>query len=131
MPNSNFSARFFEKPTSMISLCQEGKGSPDALGRSTGTNSARAHPVGQRLMFQIIGAMAEFERALIQERVRAGLRSVCAKGKRLGRPRREVDANRIAALRASGTSWRAISRELGAGLATLYRAVAGRRHAGW
>jgi len=30
-----------------------------------------------RLMFQIIGAMAEFERALIQERVRAGLRTTC------------------------------------------------------
>ena len=55
-----------------------------------------------RLMFQIIGAMAEFERALIQERVEAGLRNAEAKGKRLGRPRRFVDASRIAALRASG-----------------------------
>jgi DNA invertase Pin-like site-specific DNA recombinase len=74
-----------------------------------------------RLMFQIIGAMAEFERALIQERVKAGLRNAQAKGKRLGRPRRVVDASRIAALRASGASWRAISRKLGIGLATLYR----------
>src|SRR5258707_12915460 len=39
-----------------------------------------------RLMFQIIGAMAEFERSLIQERVKAGLRNARAKGKRLGRP---------------------------------------------
>jgi DNA invertase Pin-like site-specific DNA recombinase len=39
-----------------------------------------------RLMFQIIGAMAEFERALIQERVRTGVRNARAKGKRLGRP---------------------------------------------
>ena len=62
-----------------------------------------------RLMFQIIGAMAEFERALIQERVRAGLRNAQAKGKLLGRPRRTVDASKIAALRASGASWRAIS----------------------
>jgi DNA invertase Pin-like site-specific DNA recombinase len=74
-----------------------------------------------RLMFQIIGAMAEFERALIQERVKAGLRNARAKGKRLGRPRRDVDAARIAALRASGASWRAVSRELGVGIATLYR----------
>lgn len=44
-----------------------------------------------RLMFQIIGAMAEFERALIQERVRAGLRNAKAKGKRIGRPRQEVE----------------------------------------
>lgn len=74
-----------------------------------------------RLMFQIIGAMAEFERALIQERVRAGLRNARAKGKRLGRPCRNVDAARVTALRASGASWRAISRELGVGIATLYR----------
>lgn len=39
-----------------------------------------------RLMFQIIGAMAEFERSLIQERVKAGLRNARAKGKTLGRP---------------------------------------------
>jgi DNA invertase Pin-like site-specific DNA recombinase len=58
-----------------------------------------------RLMFQIIGAMAEFERALIQERVRAGLRKARAKGRRLGRPRVIVDAYRIAGLRAQGRSW--------------------------
>ncbi len=40
-----------------------------------------------RLMFQIIGAMAEFERSLIQERVCAGLRNARAKGRVLGRPR--------------------------------------------
>jgi DNA invertase Pin-like site-specific DNA recombinase len=76
-----------------------------------------------RLMFQIIGAMAEFERALIQERVKAGLRNARAKGKRLGRPRRDVDATKVAARRASGASWRAVSRERGVGLGTLYRAT--------
>jgi DNA invertase Pin-like site-specific DNA recombinase len=76
-----------------------------------------------RLMFQIIGAMAEFERALIQERVKAGLRNARAKGRRLGRPRRVVNADKVAALRASGVSWRAISRQLGVGLGTLYRAA--------
>ncbi len=76
-----------------------------------------------RLMFQIIGAMAEFERALIQERVKAGLRNARAKGKRLGRPRRVVDASRITDLRTSGVSWRGIAQELGVGLATVYRAV--------
>jgi len=39
-----------------------------------------------RLMLQIVGAMAEFERALICERVRAGLERAKSKGKRLGRP---------------------------------------------
>src|SRR6266700_3271786 len=37
-----------------------------------------------RLMFQVVGAMAEFERALTQERVRAGLRLARMKGKKLG-----------------------------------------------
>ena len=55
-----------------------------------------------RLMFQIIGAMAEFERALTQERVKAGLRNARAKGKRLGRPRVAVDYSQVARLRESG-----------------------------
>jgi DNA invertase Pin-like site-specific DNA recombinase len=74
-----------------------------------------------RLMFQIIGAMAEFERALIQERVRAGLRNARAKGKRLGRPRTELTGTQVAALRASGASLRAIAKELGAGVGTIHR----------
>ena len=42
-----------------------------------------------RLMFQIIGAMAEFERALIQERVKAGMRNAAPRAVGLGdRPRR-------------------------------------------
>src|SRR5215471_9526941 len=43
-------------------------------------------PAG-RLMFQVIAAMGEFERELIRERVRAGLRNAQAKGRKLGRPR--------------------------------------------
>jgi len=79
-------------------------------------------PAG-RLMFQIIAAMAEFERALIQERVRAGLRNARQRGKRLGRPRVVVDVAQIRSLRAVGASWRTISRQLGVGVGTLYKAV--------
>jgi DNA invertase Pin-like site-specific DNA recombinase len=75
-----------------------------------------------RLMFQIIGAMAEFERSLIQERVRAGLRNARAKGKRLGRPKVIVDISRIAILRAQGLSWASIGSELGIGEGTSRRA---------
>jgi len=76
-----------------------------------------------RLMFQIIGAMAEFERALIQERVRAGLKSARARGTRLGRPRTSVDAEQIARRRAAGASWREISQEMGIGTGTAVRAL--------
>ena len=46
-----------------------------------------------RLMFNIIGAMAEFERELIRERVKAGMKNAKAKGVRIGRPRAKVDAS--------------------------------------
>jgi DNA invertase Pin-like site-specific DNA recombinase len=77
------------------------------------------------LMFQIIGAMAEFERALIQERVRAGIRNARAKGTRIGRPPKTVDAATVAKLRSEGVSWRVISTKLGVGLATLHRMSVG------
>ena len=73
-----------------------------------------------RLMFNIIGAMAEFERELIRERVRAGMKNAKAKGARIGRPRANVDASQIARLRASGLSWPKIARELGISVGTAY-----------
>jgi DNA invertase Pin-like site-specific DNA recombinase len=77
-----------------------------------------------RLMFQIIGAMAEFERSLIQERVRAGLRNARAKGKRFGRPRVEIDAARVAALRSQGLSWSQVCRTLNVSKGSAQRSVA-------
>ena len=74
-------------------------------------------------MFQIIGTMAEFERALIEERVKAGLRNARAKGKKPGRPRADVDLSQVEALRASGVSWREIAEKLGVGLGTVHRSL--------
>src|SRR5207302_7725214 len=65
-----------------------------------------------RLMMQLLGAMAEFERALIQERVKAGLRNARAKGKRLGRPRTFVSKSKVEMLRGLGVSWRDIAIQL-------------------
>jgi len=74
-----------------------------------------------RLVFGIFASIAEFERELIRERVRSGLAAARARGKRLGRPQRAVDSEKIAALRALGLSWRAIAAELGAGVGTVHR----------
>jgi DNA invertase Pin-like site-specific DNA recombinase len=74
------------------------------------------------MVFTVLGAVAELERSLIVERVKAGLRNARAKGKRLGRPPAVVDRDKIAMLRAQGLSWRSIASELGIGLATLHRA---------
>ena len=79
-------------------------------------------PMG-KMVFTVLGAVAELERSLIAERVRAGLRNARAKGKKLGRPRKAVDASRIAALRRVGRSWAAIGQELGVGEGTVRRAV--------
>lgn len=76
-------------------------------------------PTG-RMIFTVLGAVAELERSLIAERVRAGLRNAKAKGKRLGRPRVRVDAAKVASLRAQGRSWPQIARELGVSVGTVY-----------
>jgi DNA invertase Pin-like site-specific DNA recombinase len=70
-----------------------------------------ATPAG-RMVFTVLGAVAELEKSLIGERVRAGLRNAKAKGKRLGRPKAVADTSRIAERRVSGASWRAIGREM-------------------
>lgn len=77
-----------------------------------------------RLMFQIIGAMAEFERSLIQERVRAGLRNARSKGKRFGRPPVKIDAVRVAALRREDLSWSQVCRTLNVSKGSAQRSVA-------
>src|SRR5271157_574854 len=73
-------------------------------------------PAG-RMMFHVIGAMAEFERELIRERVRAGLAHARSKGQKLGRPRvrrdRDHDAKTIRKMRAEGQSYSEIADELG------------------
>jgi DNA invertase Pin-like site-specific DNA recombinase len=66
-----------------------------------------------KLMFQMLAAFAEFERAMIRERVLLGMAVAKAKGIRIGRPRAEVDGERIQVLRAEGASLRRIAREFG------------------
>jgi DNA invertase Pin-like site-specific DNA recombinase len=72
-----------------------------------------------RLMFAVIGAMAEFERSLIQERVKAGLQNARAKGKSLGRPKRIVNRDEILRMNAEGLSLRQIASRLGIGYGTV------------
>ena len=69
-------------------------------------------PTG-KMVFTVLAAVAELERSLIVERVRAGLRNARAKGKRLGRPRMPVNPTQVATLRAQGVSWRCIGTKLG------------------
>lgn len=77
-------------------------------------------PAG-KMVFTVLGAVAELERSLIVERVKAGLRNARSKGRKLGRPRSVVDASRVATLRSQGLGWKRIATELGVGVGTLYR----------
>jgi len=87
-------------------------------GLDTSTPSGRA-------MFQMLGVFAEFERAIIRERVMAGLARARAEGKQLGRPATVADdaakVRTIRAARAAGKSIRTIAREQGVGIGTVSR----------
>jgi DNA invertase Pin-like site-specific DNA recombinase len=80
-------------------------------------------PAG-KAMFQMLGVFAEFERAIIIERVHAGLRRARANGTRLGRPRTPVDLGRVAQMRAAGTSIRGCAKALKVSPMSVARAIA-------
>ena len=78
-----------------------------------------------RLMFGVIAAMAEFERELIRERVKAGLANAARKGHYAGRPKvnrtADPDARVIRKLRDEGQSYGEIANELGRSKSDVYR----------
>ena len=83
-------------------------------------------PTG-RVVFAVVAAMAEFEREILRERVRAGMARARERGIRLGRPLK-LDALQVLGLRQGGLSVRAIARQVGAPASTVADLL--RRHAG-
>jgi DNA invertase Pin-like site-specific DNA recombinase len=77
-----------------------------------GIDTDKANPIS-KLLLNVLASIAEFERELIRERTRAGLKAARAKGKTLGRPRLVLDRQAVAELRAEGLSWRQIGERLG------------------
>jgi DNA invertase Pin-like site-specific DNA recombinase len=73
-------------------------------------------------VISILAVVAKQERVRLSERTRAGLERARREGKSLGRPRANVDGEHVRALRASGLSWGAISRETGLARATCQKA---------
>jgi DNA invertase Pin-like site-specific DNA recombinase len=78
---------------------------------------------GGKAMFQMMGVFAEFERAIIQERVRAGLARVKAEGKTLGRPRIDgaLEANIRKALQRGDIGMHKIAARFGVATGTVQR----------
>ena len=79
-------------------------------------------PSGQ-LLFHIVGAVAQFERDLIAERVRAGLAHARAMGKHIGRPRAPVDIEQVTRMRGQKMSLRRIAMTLGIPVSRVRRAL--------
>ena len=87
-------------------------------GMDTSTSSGR-------MMFSIFGALAEFERNLIRERVVAGQNRAKARGVKMGRPSNMTDGLRsaIQLLRENGMGIKQIAKEVGVGVGTVYSVI--------
>ena len=88
-------------------------------------------PTG-RLIFGILGAVAEFERSMIKERQEAGIKAAKARGTRFG-PKRKATDEQIAAIRtshANGEAQRHISRRLGIPKSTIHNYTRPPKHCG-
>ncbi len=79
-------------------------------------------PAG-KMVFTVLGAVAELERSIIRERVIAGQRAAKRRGVKFGRPVVAVDAAQVSRMRNDGLSWRAIAVETGIPKDTLRRSM--------
>jgi len=75
------------------------------------------------LMLNMLGAVAQFELAMIQERRQEGIEKAKAEGKYKGRPVNETNHQRILELRSQGVSLRKIASTVGVSLSTVQRAL--------
>jgi DNA invertase Pin-like site-specific DNA recombinase len=79
-------------------------------------------PMG-KMIFTVLGAVAELERNLIRERVAMGLDRARKQKKTLGRPRRVFDRGKAKELHATGLSLREIASQLGVNKGTIRTAI--------
>ena len=79
-------------------------------------------PMG-KAMFSIIGALSELERNIIVERSKEGQRRARARGKHVGRPRKDVDSDMVVFLRDKGMSLRAIGEKVGVSTTIVSRVL--------
>lgn len=81
-----------------------------------------ATPAG-KMVFTFLGAVAEFERAIIRERVKAGMQAAKKRGVHCGRPRADIDLDRARQLRAEGKSMRQVASFFGISHVTLSKII--------
>jgi DNA invertase Pin-like site-specific DNA recombinase len=97
-----------------------------SVGFRSLTESIDTTTSGGRLIFHIFGALAEFERTIIQDRTKAGLDAARARGRVGGRPR-ALSEKDLAAARAmladASITTREVARRLGVSVSTLYKHI--------
>ena len=81
-----------------------------------------------KLMFSIVGAFAEFERSLIQERVKLGIKRAVANGIKLGRPKLKVNKYTLLNLRNQGLSIRQIAKEVNVSVGSVHNKLNTNKH---
>jgi putative DNA-invertase from lambdoid prophage Rac len=87
-----------------------------------GIDTDKQNPAS-RLMLHILGAVAEFERGIIVERVKSGIAEAKRRGKHCGRAKRVFRRDEAARLRKGGMSLRAIGVKLGVPFTTVADAL--------
>jgi len=90
-----------------------------------GLDSDKSNATG-RLLFNVLASIAEFERELIRERVRAGMNRARADGTQLGRRHKIFDRGKVRELRAAGLPLRAIAKQVRCSLGSVQNVLAGR-----
>ncbi len=103
-----------------MALSQRSTIGPDEVVGLTGQGGIDATTPAGKLQMHILGAISEFERARIAERVKAGLAQARRRGRRLGRPATQISAADLQ--RTADLSVRDAARAIGVAPTVLYRA---------
>jgi len=116
-------SRWGRSTQDLISTLQELQARSVSVVASTGMAMDLSTPSG-KLMATLLSGIAEFERELIQERVRSGIASAKARGKVIGRKsgdhyKSDKKQNKIETMHKEGKSVRAIAKETGLGKSTV------------
>jgi len=93
------------------------------LATTQGIDTDQTNPTS-KLILWILAAVAEFEREMIRERVKAGMSAAKHRGTRCGRPKLEIDRARILKLRKGGASLRAIAKQVNLSVGTIHAVLA-------
>jgi len=110
--------RFARSTTHLLSALNEFKDlGIDFISYSEGIDTSTS--MG-KMVFTFLGAIAEFERNLIQERVQSGINRAKKNGVKFGRPHKGFDVQKAIELKEKGFGYRRMSKELGVSVGTLH-----------